>query len=541
MSITQKLLISYVLVGVLSTLSISYFYYKSSENALIERTLDQLSSVKNLKKGWIEQYFESQKRDIQFFASQTSIKDIFLKLNNSYKKYHVDSEQYALVDSTLGVLLEKFKLSHRYLNVWFINAEYDVIYTVTHNNYIGLNILKYEGINPAFVEVIHSGMRKVTIADVSYISKDINKPFIIITVPIKEENGKLLGLMLVKIGMNEINAILTQRTGLGKTGESYVVNREMLMRSQSRFIEEKEKIIVNTQATQKAFGGINSREIIDDYRTVKVLSSFVKIDTQGIDWALMSEIDLEEAMQPIYQLRNKMIWINMVICVCIIGITIYLSRFVSEMVQKQNRVKTAALIEGQENERKRISRDLHDGIGQMLTAMKFKVQELNQSNLVAHELKQLIDDTTQEVRRVSVNLMPSVLWDFGLDAALKILFKNTSKEIKYDYYKVAAATELSIEQRICIYRVIQESINNAVKYAECEHIDVKINHQKNEISFSVTDSGRGFDTNEYRKNKKEKGSNGIRNMKERMALLGGDMEINSTIGKSTQIAAILPL
>jgi methyl-accepting chemotaxis protein len=541
LSITQKLLISYVLVGVLSTLSISYFYYKSSENALIERTLDQLSSVKNLKKGWIEQYFESQKRDIQFFASQTSIKDIFLKLNNSYKKYHVDSEQYALVDSTLGVLLEKFKLSHRYLNVWFINAEYDVIYTVTHNNYIGLNILKYEGINPAFVEVIHSGMRKVTIADVSYISKDINKPFIIITVPIKEENGKLLGLMLVKIGMNEINAILTQRTGLGKTGESYVVNREMLMRSQSRFIEEKEKIIVNTQATQKAFGGINSREIIDDYRTVKVLSSFVKIDTQGIDWALMSEIDLEEAMQPIYQLRNKMIWINMVICVCIIGITIYLSRFVSEMVQKQNRVKTAALIEGQENERKRISRDLHDGIGQMLTAMKFKVQELNQSNLVAHELKQLIDDTTQEVRRVSVNLMPSVLWDFGLDAALKILFKNTSKEIKYDYYKVAAATELSIEQRICIYRVIQESINNAVKYAECEHIDVKINHQKNEISFSVTDSGRGFDTNEYRKNKKEKGSNGIRNMKERMALLGGDMEINSTIGKSTQIAAILPL
>lgn len=487
----------------------------------------------------MEDYFETQKRDILLFNSLSSTQNFYSQLESIYQKYGINSPQYSIADSVFGLSVRQLQLNHHFKNIWFLNANTDVIYTTVKNRYSGKNLRNYSGINQELIKCMEMEKSELILVDLPYLSSDNPIPQIIMIAHIKDKNG----FILVKINIDQINAILSQRTGMGETGESYVVSKNLAMRSNSRFIEfdRKKGLIVNTIATKEAFNLVDGQAIIEDYRGIPVLSSFTKLKTIGIDWALISEIDLKEAMKPIYELRRKMIAIDAVICFFIILITIYLSKKIAKLVSEQNKIKTAALVQGQENERKRMSRELHDGIGQMLTALKFKVQEITIKSETIQDLKQMIDDTTVEVRRVSINLMPSVLWDFGLESALNILIKNTKLDINLSYIHSDQSLELNMDVRTCIYRLVQESISNVLKHGETPTLTVQIKQDPLNICLLIQDSGKGFDIKMYRNNRREIGSNGIRNMKERVWLLNGKFELSSEIDKGTKILVNIPL
>ncbi|MDX2190530.1 MAG: histidine kinase [Bacteroidota bacterium] len=630
LSIAQKLVISYLFLGLATTITITFVFYKSSENALITRTLDQLTSIKLLKKKWLEQYLNTQKTDALLFTSLESSRESFVKLNEVYHTKGFQSVEYQTQKNQVQLLIKQYKLSHDFINVWYINTQEEVIFTSKDNIYQGKIVSKIEGLNPLFKEVIQRGTRYPYIADIKYISSLENVPYVILVCPITNKGNQTMGTMLVKINMKHINGILTQRTGMGNTGESYVVDANMLMRSVSRFVEEKNnsKIKVNTLAVKRAMTGNTGKDIIYDYRNVQVLSSYAAIKLDGLNWVIISEIDLEEALQPIYDLRKKIFPLIFTVCIVILFITLYLAQEITQPIQtlsriinslgkgilpekelktqnndeigemihslnhlvdglkktslfaadigkgnfkasfeplseqdilgvsllemrnklielsnivsEQNRQKTINLIEGQENERRRISRELHDGVGQMLTALKFKIQEIEDSE-VTRQLKHLVDETTQEVRRVSVNLMPSVIWDFGLEAALKILFKNTNLDIDFNYYKSFDATDLNMDVRICVYRIVQESLNNIEKHANTHNVTIKADHTKTAFELSINDFGTGFDIQKYKAAREYNSSNGIRNMKERAKLVGGTFKINSEIGKGSQILVRIPI
>lgn len=210
----------------------------------------------------------------------------------------------------------------------------------------------------------------------------------------------------------------------------------------------------------------------------------------------------------------------------------------SKIVTEQNRLKTISLVEGQENERIRISRELHDGVGQMLTALKFKVQELDSNNTIVLATKHLLDETIQEVRRVAINLVPSVLYDFGIEAAIKILIKNIDLQIEFTVNRGENSVEPDLEKRICLYRITQEALQNIQKYANTDKVRIHIEFADNGIDLIIMDVGIGFNAFQTKQNNH---SNGLRNMKERANLVGGTFEIESELNKGTKITVNIPV
>lgn len=208
-------------------------------------------------------------------------------------------------------------------------------------------------------------------------------------------------------------------------------------------------------------------------------------------------------------------------------------------------VRSAALLEGQEEERKRFARELHDGIGQMLTGLKLHVEKIRQTPFKDEKQKQrfedlrsLLQETIQNTRQIAFNLMPSVLSDFGLDAALQLLSEQMagSSGLEIRFKGVKEVDRLAPIQEIGLYRIAQEAINNAIKHSEATRIDVSLMRTTTEVSLKVQDNGRGFvnkSTSEY--NGHSIIHNGVDNMKTRARLLNGKLEIVSKLNKGTKI------
>ncbi|WAC15145.1 ATP-binding protein [Dyadobacter pollutisoli] len=218
----------------------------------------------------------------------------------------------------------------------------------------------------------------------------------------------------------------------------------------------------------------------------------------------------------------------------------------------EDRVRAGALIEGQEEERKRFALELHDGIGQMLTGLKLHAEKLKvvQFHDEKHrrrfeQLVQLIQDTIQTTRQVSFNLMPSVLSDFGLASALRLLGEQTadSSGINIEFEGDSSQRiEMSRPMEIGLYRIAQEALNNAVKHANADMIKIKLEQNKNRIVLEISDDGKGFLISNL---KSEEGfslnRNGMENIRTRSQLLNGKMEIVSKVDSGTKLSITVNL
>jgi signal transduction histidine kinase len=204
---------------------------------------------------------------------------------------------------------------------------------------------------------------------------------------------------------------------------------------------------------------------------------------------------------------------------------------------REDRIRTAAIIEGQEEERKRFARELHDGIGQMLTGLKLHAEKLRQIQFQDEKqrerfdrLVRLIQDTIQTTRQISYNLMPSVLADFGLNAALKLLCEQTadSTGLHIHYESDFGSLHLNSQTEIGLYRIAQEALHNAVKHAVADNIVIKLEENQNCAILQIKDDGKGFlICNLKNKQGSVLSQNGIENMRTRAKLMAGDLEITS--------------
>jgi len=195
-----------------------------------------------------------------------------------------------------------------------------------------------------------------------------------------------------------------------------------------------------------------------------------------------------------------------------------------------------ALIFTQEEERKRIGRDLHDGIGQSLLLIKKKVLATKETT---EENRKLIRETLEEVRSISRDLHPFQLKQFGLTAALKDMLSRVEKSSGLFISKELPDLDglLTEKSEIHVYRTIQEALNNAVKHAQATAVRIACDINEREIVMTVKDNGIGFESN--RKNAPAK-SLGLRTMSERMASIGGKLIVASVLSKGTTITLNIP-
>ena len=211
----------------------------------------------------------------------------------------------------------------------------------------------------------------------------------------------------------------------------------------------------------------------------------------------------------------------------------------------QKKIQASQIVEGQEAERKRISKDIHDGIGQMLTALRFNIEsiDINDKEKTREKityLKVLTSDLIKGVRTATFNLTPPELKDHGVFPALHKmtveLAKLTGKTILFEN-KSETNIRFDSLAETNIYRVTQEAVNNAIKYSQANYILVTIKFKDDVLSIVIDDDGKGFDTailKEAPKNSSE-GGMGLFFMKERISYINGRLFINSELNKGTRI------
>lgn len=218
--------------------------------------------------------------------------------------------------------------------------------------------------------------------------------------------------------------------------------------------------------------------------------------------------------------------------------------------EKELEVLSGARVQAQEDERRRISREIHDGLGQLLTAIKLNLEMLEDdvqgqedSGKRIVEVKQLLDNVLQEAREISYNLMPSVLDDFGLGPGLQSLCEQFSKStgLKISFHEHGLKDRLAPDVEIGLYRIVQEALNNVAKHAEAKEASVQIVRHEGKLQLTVEDDGKGMDGGTPLRRPTTSGGTGLVSMRERAASFDGTFFIESSPGKGTVISVQIPV
>jgi signal transduction histidine kinase len=214
-----------------------------------------------------------------------------------------------------------------------------------------------------------------------------------------------------------------------------------------------------------------------------------------------------------------------------------------ELSERFERDALRRVVDAQELERRRLSRELHDETGQALTSILLGLRALEdtlegeESRKATAELRELVVATLQDVRRLALELRPSALDDFGLVAALEHLTTTFGEQsgIKVDFEAALGEGRLPPEVETALYRIVQESLTNIAKHAQARSVSIALTKVDGAVKAVVEDDGRGFDP------ASTDGGFGLVGMGERLALLGGRLRIESSPGSGTTIAMDVPL
>jgi signal transduction histidine kinase len=215
-----------------------------------------------------------------------------------------------------------------------------------------------------------------------------------------------------------------------------------------------------------------------------------------------------------------------------------------EKLEREKKLLAAkSIVEGQEEERKRIARELHDGLGVLLSTAKMQFKTIEDKSPGNSEMIKkaagLLEKASSDVRRISHNMMPGILTKLGLDEAIEDLFDNIN-----DTPGITAILNITNEEEkrlpenteIMIYRMVQEMVNNTLKYAGADKVTLDLIYEDETVSLQYSDNGKGFDVEEKLKNK----SIGLTSIQSRVNFLGGKLNINSRPGRGTTFFINIP-
>ena len=214
---------------------------------------------------------------------------------------------------------------------------------------------------------------------------------------------------------------------------------------------------------------------------------------------------------------------------------------ISELETQQQLTATGAVLKGEEQERTRLAKDLHDGLGGMLSGIKYSLNTMKGNLIMTPENNQafersidMLDSSIQEMRRVAHNMMPEALVKFGLDTAMNDFCNDISKSgaLQISYQSIGLENEM-VEQTtaITIYRIVQELINNTMKHAAAKTAIVQVTKSVNQFAITVEDDGTGFDTAIL----KQSGGIGWNNIRNRVEFLKGTLDVRSEKEKGTSV------
>ncbi len=243
--------------------------------------------------------------------------------------------------------------------------------------------------------------------------------------------------------------------------------------------------------------------------------------------------------------------IGVLLSALIIGVLFYQNRIkanqllLTEAKQEQQIISMRSMLDGQEKERSRIARDLHDGLGNLLSTLKAKISTLKidfdnkGTTRIYNTASDMIDEACSEVRKIAHKMMPQALKKLGLRKALEDLITKMDMTHPFDAQFLVYGSDklLNDNTNVMLFRIVQELLNNIVKYAQADEVLLQLTYSDEWLNLTIEDDGKGFDIEQI---DSEKGM-GLKSIEFRTGYVGGNYEIDSRPGAGTLVTINVPL
>ena len=294
-------------------------------STLRNEAFDRLDASRDIKTKQIEDYFHKALLDMQMFARSRDVEELYAKLVEYHNATHVtetgtydvSTAKYQALYQRYGKNINAFLEDTGYYDVFMICAKHGhVMYSAARKSDLGENLkhgkLRDSGLAKVWAKTVASGRQ--SIVDFSPYAPSNGEPAAFVGVPIKE-NGQMVGVMVVELSLEHINNIMGVRAGLGKTGETYLVGADNLMRSDSHLdpvyhsvkgsFANPDKGKIDTKSTQRALAGKDGTDVLISYNGNPVLSAYAPIKILDLTWAVVAEMNLSEELSPVDEKGNE--------------------------------------------------------------------------------------------------------------------------------------------------------------------------------------------------------------------------------------------
>ncbi len=418
--ISTKLVILFLLVGIIPIVIVSLISIFITSQQLDISARNKLEAVRNLKKNEITDYFEAFKTEVEAL-SQTNTNVEFNKNLRDYvfsididdkDNYPVDTPEYERLYNKYYDYYDKIVEKYGYYDVFIIGETFgQIAFTWAKESDFGEN-LKYGKLRNSHIAEVWA---KVVETDDTYFADfqpyepSNGRPAAFLGTPVKDINGNTLSVFVAQIPINEVNQIMQDRTGMGETGETYLVGSDKLMRSDSYLDPENHTVIasftnpetgsVKTEAVNMALSGKTETDIITDYNGNPVYSAYspLTIPSLGIEWAILAEVDVSEINEPINMTILIIAISAIIIAALILVISLLLSRSIS------NPLKRATYLVDDMSKGKLTDQKLRvkskDEIGKLAEALNIMFDFLIERNILMDNIAK--GDLSVEVRLAS--------------------------------------------------------------------------------------------------------------------------------------------
>ena len=552
--------------------------YNYVVNSLKLTIYNKLEAIRDLKVNELEHWLEERIIDIRTIASDEDIRSL-LEVN-------------AGKEEVRNLLRRDIENYYEFNEIFIVSPYTGEILVSTNSNNEGKDFSK----DTHFEEALRS--LQLYIGDIYY-STTLNRPNMAFYTPIFSSTVRdsVIGMLVVRTNLeNFLYRLLSDRTGMGETGETLIVNKDVISLNELRWFRNSVlKLTLRSKPAVEASRGKTGIIEAADYKGEMVLAAFTNITRIG--WGFVAKQDLEEVYSPINQLRSWMLAIAIITLFGVLVVAFYVSKSISNPIKALHRgseiigggnldhkvgteakdeigqlsriidqmmenLKTITasrddlnkeiaerrhlekmLLDIREHERRRIGYDLHDNLGQQLTAISFKTKGLENTLRKklfpeakdAARITKLVEMSKAQVKSLSSSLSPMLDKDeYCLMTAMAKLVANSERLFGVPCVVRCSETILIYNETalIQLYRIAQEAITNAARHARPGQIEVSLMKEDNEITLKIKDDGTGFSS------QNQKNGLGLEIMKHRADIINASLDIQPSINKGTMVTCI---
>ncbi len=439
LSIARKIPTIIIAVSIIAVTATGLFSYMKAESALELEVTNKLEAVLDARKQALQIWFKAIEGDLSVQAQNPIIQDALKAFSGAWnevegnpeetlqriyitenpnptgQKENLDSgddgSSYSSLHAKYHPYLRSFLRDRGYYDIFLFDPEGNLVYTVFKELDYATNLVtgKWSGsdLGKSFRDANNNNQNPDFKAfyDFKAYGPSHGAPASFISSPVFNAEGKYIGVLVFQMPLDNLNIMMQQQTGLGESGETYLVGGDGLMRSDSRFSKESTilKRKVETAQVSQALSGKTGALVGKDYRGVGVLANFGQIEFKGTTWAIIAEIDTAEAFTEVYSLRNTLL-IGLVIGLCLlVVIGVFVGRSIAVPISKMTSVMKS--LAGGNLDEEIPSADRRDEIGAMAGAVQvFKDNALRNKQMEAEqaEQKKLSEEREKEAQEEAI-------------------------------------------------------------------------------------------------------------------------------------------